>query len=445
MWDNLTTYSPGDIYIDTSIVVETVRGVKIRWAGNIDSNDEPVNFSVTLFEDGSFQFDYGSGNTGLDPTVGVSAGNGEVFVLSTYNGLAALTNAYSLKWTADARLTYFDIGAFEFQGNSGDADPPTVTSVTNLPPQSQIYPGDETAFAFSSVQIQFSEALDVISARSVANYALVEAGPDEVFATGDEITFDVLPAYSYGTDQVTLDFNAGILPDGYYRLTLSGTGTIYDTAGNALGGGMDYVHYFEIDRFSNLWPVADDPVVSVDEDASTVITLSAEDGDEDDLFYSIEQAPLHGVLTDFQPGVLPDTYEVTYTPDADYHGPDSFTFHVHDGKLGEDDGTVSITVDPVNDIPVAATQSITMPENTSRLIVLQASDLETSVVDLTFAIATGPIHGSLVQESANTWRYTPDTDYVGDDSFTFTATDQGDPDGTPGNAETSARLSSILR
>jgi len=246
----------------------------------------------------------------------------------------------------------------------------------------------------------------VISARSEGNYALVEAGEDTVFETGDEITFDVMPAYSYGTDLVTLDFNAGILPDGFYRLTLSGTGTIYDTAGNALGGGEDYVHYFEIDRHTNHAPVADDPAVSVDEDASTLITLSAIDADGDALFYSITQAPLHGVLSEFGPGAVPGTYQVTYTPDADYHGSDSLIYQVHDGKLGEDEGVVSITVDPVNDAPVVAAQSVSLPENTSRLIVLQGSDLETSVLDLTFSIASGPSHGSLVQESPNTWRYT---------------------------------------
>jgi len=98
---------------------------------------------------------------------------------------------------------------------------------------------------------------------------------------------------------------------------------------------------------------------------------------------------------------------------------------------------MTASVDPVNDAPVVAAQSVSLPENTSRLIVLQGSDLETSVLDLTFSIASGPSHGSLVQESPNTWRYTPDTDYVGDDNFTFTATDQGDPDGTPANALTS--------
>jgi len=66
-----------------------------------------------------------------------------------------LTNANSLKWTADDELSYFDIGAFELQGDSADGTPPTVTGVTNLPPQSQTYPGDDTAIAFSSVQIEF--------------------------------------------------------------------------------------------------------------------------------------------------------------------------------------------------------------------------------------------------------------------------------------------------
>lgn len=63
------------------------------------------------------------------------------------------------------------------------------------------------------------------------------------------------------------------------------------------------------------------------------------DEDGDSLTYSIVSEPSNGVLT----GTAPD---VTYTPNADYNGPDSFTFKVNDGKVNSNTATVSITVNP---------------------------------------------------------------------------------------------------
>ena len=64
------------------------------------------------------------------------------------------------------------------------------------------------------------------------------------------------------------------------------------------------------------------------------------------LTFSIVTPPAHGTLT----GTLPN---VTYTPAANYNGPDSFTFRASDGSLVSNTATVSITVAPVNDAPVA--------------------------------------------------------------------------------------------
>ncbi len=52
---------------------------------------------------------------------------------------------------------------------------------------------------------------------------------------------------------------------------------------------------------------------------------------------------------------------MTYTPGANFHGTDSFTYTVSDGTL-TDTATVAITVTPVNDAPVAANDSYTATE-----------------------------------------------------------------------------------
>ena len=151
-----------------------------------------MNFSVTLFANGNIRFDYGDGNKSLTPTVGLSAGNGFTFVTSTYNGAATLENAASVLFTPTEGLAYFDIGAYEFLGNSGDAVAPTVDAVSILPPDN-----GTTALAFSSVQVTMSEALNSISAKSPANYDLRRAGADGQFDTVDDVIVALRPAYSY--------------------------------------------------------------------------------------------------------------------------------------------------------------------------------------------------------------------------------------------------------
>ena len=59
---------------------------------------------------------------------GMLSGNGVSFVLAPYDGAGNLASANSLSWAATPGLNYFDIGAYEFQGDSSDVAPPTGSS-----------------------------------------------------------------------------------------------------------------------------------------------------------------------------------------------------------------------------------------------------------------------------------------------------------------------------
>jgi len=56
---------------------------------------------------------------------------------------------------------------------------------------------------------------------------------------------------------------------------------------------------------------------------------------------------------------------VTYTPNANFNSSNSFTYTVSDGRGGTSMGMISITVNPINDPPVANNQSVTTPANTA--------------------------------------------------------------------------------
>ena len=160
-------------------------------------------------------------------------------------------------------------------------------------------------------------------------------------------------------------------------------------------------------------PVAAPQSVSTAEDTALGVTLGASDGDGDALSYSIVTAPAHGVLT----GTGANR---TYTPAANYNGPDSFTFKANDGVNDSNIATVSVTVTSVNDAPVAVGASRTLAEDAFEAVTLAATDVEGDT--LTYSIVGAPTHGVLSGSGAER-TYTPFANYYGPDSFTFKAND----------------------
>lgn len=129
---------------------------------------------------------------------------------------------------------------------------------------------------------------------------------------------------------------------GSYPLTVTAT----DSAGAATSQAVTLVI-----TNANQAPAALSQSVTTTEDTAKEITLAGSDPDRDALQFAIVTQPAHGKLT----GSAPD---VRYTPDANYFGPDSFTFKVSDGVLASPAGTVSVTISPVNDAP-----ALSVPED----------------------------------------------------------------------------------
>ena len=110
---------------------------------------------------------------------------------------------------------------------------------------------------------------------------------------------------------------------------------------------------------------------------------------------------------------------INITPAANQNGTATITVSVNDGNVTTSD-TFLLTVNPINDVPVANDQSVSTPWNTSIDITLTGTDVEES--PLTYNIVDDPTHGSLSGSGANQ-TYTPTTGYSGSDSFTFKVND----------------------
>ncbi len=173
-------------------------------------------------------------------------------------------------------------------------------------------------------------------------------------------------------------------------------------------------------------PVSYDQLVSTFENSPKDITLVATDTNGDTLTFSIVSGPSNGILS----GTAPD---LTYTPNSDYTGSDSFTFKANDGTDDSNTATVFITVDPVNNPPIAGISNYNTAEDT--LLQVPAPGVLGNATDtdgdtLTAVLDADVANGSLSLNADGSFSYTPDANFNGADFFTYHANDGTDDSNT---------------
>ncbi|WP_245815293.1 Ig-like domain-containing protein [Hymenobacter gelipurpurascens] len=157
-------------------------------------------------------------------------------------------------------------------------------------------------------------------------------------------------------------------------------------------------------------PIAAAQSVSINEDTPKNINLSGSDADGDALTYTIASSPAHGTLSGTGSAR-------TYTPDANYNGPDSFTFTANDGALTSASATVSITVTAVNDAPVLANVPATasIPKQVLYTFTATASDPDGGA--RTFSLVNAPA-GATINSTSGVFAWTPTAPQAGS-TYTF--------------------------
>jgi VCBS repeat-containing protein len=130
--------------------------------------------------------------------------------------------------------------------------------------------------------------------------------------------------------------------------------------------------------------------------------------------------PAHGTLNFSTSGGY------TYTPDANYHGLDWFTYRAVDGQAVSDPVSIYIQIIEANDAPVAVGDSYSTTEDiplTVSAVGILANDSDLDFDDINAILVAGPAHGSLDLKYDGNFTYTPSADYFGIDSFTYRAWD----------------------
>jgi VCBS repeat-containing protein len=180
----------------------------------------------------------------------------------------------------------------------------------------------------------------------------------------------------------------------------------------------------------NAAPVAVNDSYSMTEDGSLEIAapgVLTNDSDAD-------SDPLTAILTtNVSSGILSLNADgsFSYDPVDDFNGTVTFTYKANDGVSDSDAATVNLTVNPDNDAPVASDSSVDVNVNVTKTVTLTATDVDGD--SLSYIIKSLPVNGDLYNGTTiitaadytltGTLSYTPDTDYTGNDSFTFVAND----------------------
>ena len=160
-------------------------------------------------------------------------------------------------------------------------------------------------------------------------------------------------------------------------------------------------------------PVVYNQSLEILEDYELEIILSGFDPNNDHLIFSISDEPSYGSLSG-------SGQNWNYLPNLNFNGLDSFTFTASDGSWTSGPGTITIQILAVNDIPEATDVDVTIAEDGFTNIDLLGIDADED--NLSYILSSPPIHGSATLTGSQVL-YTPDPNYNGMDSFTFTVSD----------------------
>jgi len=163
-------------------------------------------------------------------------------------------------------------------------------------------------------------------------------------------------------------------------------------------------------------PIAQNDTASTPEDTPVTIPVLNNDFDVDDDFFIINSITqgTNGTITT-------NGTTVTYTPNLDFNGTDSFVYTISDGIL-TDNATVYVTVGLVNDAPIAQNDTATTLENTPIIISVLHNDSDVDSDLLTINSITQGSNGTITT-NGTTITYTPHLNFTGTDSFTYTISD----------------------
>jgi VCBS repeat-containing protein len=333
-------------------------------------------------------------------------------IVNVVNGALSLASDGSFTYTPDPNYNGVDTFTYEIDDGAGGTSQASVT-ITVTPVNDAPVAVDDGGYA---VDEDSSLSVDIVSG--------VRTNDTDV--DGDGLSVSVTSPPSDGVLVLSADGSFDYTPDPDF----SGVDSfVYQVSDGALTDTA--VATITVNAINDPPQADPDSGYAVDEDAvlvvgapSGVLTNDSDiDGDAITLNTTPVVLPTHGDV------VLSLDGSFVYFPDPDYNGGDSFTYEISDGAL-TDTATVSITVDPTNDAPVALDDTGFVVAEDGSLVVGDLGGVLANDTDIDgdgLLVNTSPVvnvaNGVLSLASDGSFTYTPTADYNGPDSFTYEISD----------------------
>ena len=418
---------------------------------------DPAHGTLAFNSDGSFTYTPNANFTGFDSftyqvanQTSTAIATVDITVTSVNDNPQANDDFYSVD--EDGSLTVNVANGVLANDTDGDGDTLTATKVTNpahgtlvfnadgsftYVPDADFHGVDSFTYRASDITDLEDIATVTITVNSLNDAPMAVADTYEVAVDGtltvpvngvldndidvdgDSLTAILVDDVSNGTLAFNADGSFSYTPNSSFHGTDSFTYMANDGSLNSVATTVT-IHV-------NDAPVVQDDDYSVDEDAALTIDapngvlMNDSDPNSDPLVVTLVTGPEHGELQ------LNEDGSFTYTPDGDFHGTDTFVYKVNDGTTDSINTTVTITVNPINDPPVALADSYqvtaeqTLTVNIASGILLNDTDVDGD--SLTATLITDVAHGVLSLNADGSFQYTPTSGFVGTDSFTYKATD----------------------
>ena len=396
MRDNRIVYRPAVNFNGSDEFRYTVSDGEVDAEATVRIDVTPVNDAPTAKGDSA------SGDEDASVTVSVLSNDSDIDgatltvtdVSDPANGKATISNG-DVVYTPDTNFAGEDVFTYEVrdEGNLSSSASVTITvrAINDAPiANDDSAAGDEDA-------------------TTTVNVLGNDVDPDDV-----TLKVEIVQAPTHGTATVNGDSAIAYTPEANFTGNDSLRYRVTDSAGLSSEASV----LLMVNPVNDV-PVAEDDSASVDEDNSVSISVLENDKDIDNDTLSVRsvEAPSQGAARI-------ENNAIVYTPNANYHGADTFTYMVSDG-IREDSATVSVTINAVNDVPDANDDNIEANEEEAKTFNVLGNDNDPDGDTLTISIESTPEHGTVSVGDGGELTYTPEADFSGADSFTYSATDGG--------------------
>jgi uncharacterized delta-60 repeat protein len=327
----------------------------------------------------------------------------------------SLANHGTIVNNSDGTVTYSHDGSetlsdsFSYTVNDGEVDSPPATVLL-------------TISAVNDIPLATDDLANADEGSSV-NIDL-RSNDSDAETANTTLTITSLSTASHGAIVNNSDGTVTYSHDGSETLSDSFTYSISD---GELNSALATVS-LSINGINDI-PQATDDLANADEGGSVIIDLGANDSDAETansaLIITNLSAASHGTIVNNSDGT------VTYSHDGSETLSDSFSYTVNDGEVDSSLAGVSLSINSVNDSPLAADDAASVDEGSSVIIDLRSndSDAETANTTLTITNLSAASNGTILNNNDGTVTYSHDGSETLSDSFTYTIND-GEVDST---------------